>query len=148
MLYIRSLYATAEALLGPRVFQLVRYIASGGTAALCNFVLLYLLVEFVHMHYLWASVSAFIFSLAVSFTLHKFVTFHDHEHAELHWQFSRYLIVILTNLGLNTLVVFLLVEKAHVWYLFAQIFGAALVAVTGYIGYKTFVFRTTPTQAS
>jgi putative flippase GtrA len=130
-----------EALFGARIFRLIRYVFSGGIAAASNVIALFLLVEYGNLYYLYASILAFIFSLVVSFTLHKFLTFRDRETRNIHGQIGRYLLVILGNLVLNTVLVYLLVETASLWYVFAQILGAALIAVTGYIGYKYFVFR-------
>jgi putative flippase GtrA len=130
-----------ESLFGVRVFRLIRYVFSGGTAAASNVTALFLLVEFGKLYYLYASILAFIFSLAISFTLHKFLTFRDRETRDVHSQFGRYLIVVLGNLALNTALVYVLVESGGVWYLFAQILAAVVIAVTGYVGYKYFVFR-------
>lgn len=138
---LKTLYQWIEGRVGVRMFRLMRYVFSGGTAAASNVVTLFILVEFGNVHYLYASILAFIFSLAISFTLHKFLTFRDQETRNIHKQIGRYLAVILGNLVLNTTLVYVLVELLGVWYLFAQIIGAALVAVTGYIGYKYFVFR-------
>ncbi|MBX9765451.1 GtrA family protein [Patescibacteria group bacterium] len=138
---LKILYRWLEARVGVRMFRLMRYVFSGGTAAASNVIALFILVEFAHLHYLSASILAFIFSLGISFTLHKFLTFRDRQTHGMHKQIGRYLLVILGNLALNTTLVYALVEWLDVWYLFAQIIGAALVAVTGYIGYKYFVFR-------
>ncbi|MBY0539765.1 GtrA family protein [Patescibacteria group bacterium] len=138
---LKTLYQWLEARVGVRMFRLMRYVFSGGTAAACNVIALFLLVEFANVHYLYASILSFIFSLAISFTLHKFLTFRNQQTDGIHKQIGRYLAVILGNLALNTTLVYALVELLGVWYLFAQIIGAALVAVTGYIGYKYFVFR-------
>lgn len=141
MTWLTSFHDQAEAVLGERAFKLVRYLISGGTAAASNFITLFLLVHFGGMYYLYASILAFIMSIAVSFTMQKFWTFRDRPVHDVHAQFARYLIVILSNLLLNTALIYLLVEKFGVWYLFAQILATAVIAVTGYFGYRHFVFR-------
>lgn len=141
MTILKTLYQKIESRVGVGVFRLLRYVFSGGTAAASNVAVLFLLVEFGKLYYIHASILAFICSLAVSFTLHKFLTFRNRETHDIHSQFGRYLVVILGNLALNTALVYMLVEKAGMWYLFAQILAAVVIAVTGYIGYKYFVFR-------
>jgi len=141
MVRLIALYGWIETLLGPRIFKLVRYLISGGVAAASNLAALFFLVQFGHVHYLKASILAFAMSVAVSFTMQKFWTFHDRPVHDMHAQFARYLIVILANLALNTALVYLLVEKAHVWYLAAQFVATVVIAVTGYFGYRHFVFR-------
>jgi dolichol-phosphate mannosyltransferase len=136
-----ALYARIETFLGAKIFKIVRYLISGGTAAASNLLALFLLVHFGHIHYLQASVLAFAMSVAVSFTMQKFWTFRDTPLHDVHTQFARYLVVILVNLLLNTTLVYLLVEKAGMWYLIAQGIATIIVAVLGYFGYRHFVFR-------
>jgi len=143
--HLTVLHARMEMLLGARAYHLVRYLISGGTAAASNLGFLFLLVHFVHVHYLYASVIAFIMSVGVSFAMQKFWTFQDTLLHDVHIQFSRYLVVLLVNLTLNTLLMYLFVEKMGLWYLSAQILATAIVAIVGYFGYKYFVFRGRPT---
>ena len=142
---IQVLHDKAESLLGARLFKMARYLTSGATAAATNIGILFLLVQFGQMHYLPASVIAFVCSVAVSFTLQKFWTFQDHHTHDVHSQFGRYLAVILTNLALNTIFVYTLVEKFAVWYLLAQPISGLLLAVAGYYAYKHLVFQARPT---
>ena len=130
-----------EAKLGTRVFKLIRYLISGGTAALVNFTTLFVLVQFIDIHYLSASILAFVVSIAISFAMQKFWTFRDNIVHDIHTQFTRYLVVILFSLLLNTVLVYLLVEKVHVWYLLAQVIATVIIAITNFFCYKHFVFR-------
>lgn len=144
MMQFASLYAQTEALLGARLFKIVRYLISGGTAAAANLLALFLLVHFGRMHYLYASVLAFALSIGVSFTMQKFWTFRDTPLHDMHMQFARYLVIIGFNLFLNTALVYLFVEKAGMWYMFAQILTTAIIAALGYFGYRHVVFRARP----
>jgi len=114
---------------------------SGAAAAATNLAVLFILVHFGRMYYLYASVVAFIASVAVSFTLQKFWTFQDTFTHDIREQFTRYSVVVLANLALNTGLMYLFVEKAALWYVLAQILTTSIVAIVGYIGYKHFVFR-------
>lgn len=130
-----------EARVGARAFKLIRYLISGGTAALVNWTTLFLLVYLGHMYYLYASILAFIVSIAVSFTMQKFWTFRDNLVHDIHIQFTRYLAVIFLSLLLNTALVYFLVEKMNVWYLLAQITATAIIAIINFFAYRHFVFR-------
>lgn len=143
---LRALYGFIEARIGVRAFTIVRYLISGGTAAGSNFITLFLLVHFGGMYYLYASIIAFIMSIGVSFGMQKFWTFQNKPLHDMHSQFARYLLVIGANLVLNTALVFLFVEKAGIWYLFAQLLATFVIAITGYFGYKYFVFRNHPQE--
>lgn len=141
MAWLVRIHHSVEAALGVRVYRLLRYFMSGATAAASNVAILFILVHFSRMHYLYASVVAFIASVAVSFTLQKFWTFQDTFTHDMREQFTRYSVVVLANLALNIGLMYLFVEKAGLWYVLAQIVTTSIVAVVGYIGYKHFVFR-------
>jgi putative flippase GtrA len=141
MKQFEDIHKAIEARVGSRAFKLIRYLISGGTAALVNWVTLYLLVHIGGMHYLPASVLAFIISIGASFGMQKFWTFRDNVVHDIHTQFSRYLVVILFSLLLNTALVYLLVETVHVWYLTSQVIATVIIAITNFFCYKHFVFR-------
>ncbi len=136
-----DLHKTFEAKIGGRTSKLIRYLISGGTAAAVNWGTLFLLVHIGTMHYLTASVVSFLVSIGASFTMQKFWTFRDNLVHDIHTQFSRYLVVILCSLLLNTVLVYLLVEIAHVWYLTSQVIATVIIAITNFFCYKHFVFK-------
>ena len=128
--------------------RVIRYGISGVTAAIVNLGTLYVATTVFGIWYLTGSVLGFFMGLGISFTLQKFWTFRDKPLHDAHRQFARYLVVILSNLLLNTALVYFLVEHAGVWYLFAQILATAIIAVVGYFGYRYFVFRDRTSVAS
>ena len=127
-------------LLSPRMLKIARFVISGVTAMACNLGILFVLVRFGNVHYLPASVLAFIFSTAASFTLQKFWTFSDRRMSGLHFQFAKYSAVILFSLTVNTLLMYVLVEWFTVWYLVAQVLAGIVVALISYVGYQRLVF--------
>ena len=141
MNWLRNLENLVEAKLGKRAFKLIRYLISGGTAALVNFTTLFILVQFIYMHYLSASILAFVVSIAVSFAMQKFWTFRDKLVHDIHMQFSRYVVVISSSLLINTTLVYLMVEKLHTWYLLAQVIATLIIAVINFFAYRHFVFE-------
>jgi putative flippase GtrA len=141
MKQFENMHKAIEKKLGGGVFKLIRYLISGGTAALVNWGTLFLLVHTGDMYYLHASIIAFTVSIGVSFVMQKFWTFGDKLVHDIHTQFSRYLGVIFFSLLLNTALVYFLVERVHTWYLLAQVTATIVVAMTNFFCYKHFVFR-------
>lgn len=125
--------------------KIVRYILSGGTAAFTNLFILFILVHFLRIHYLLASAVAFSLAIIVSFTLHKFWTFENKDLARAHFQFGMYLITALANLAVNLFLMYIFVEWLGFWYLYAQLFAGAMIAVASYFSYQAFVFTTQKT---
>ncbi|OGG53699.1 hypothetical protein A2851_02325 [Candidatus Kaiserbacteria bacterium RIFCSPHIGHO2_01_FULL_53_29] len=125
----------------PERFKIVRYIISGSTAAVTNIGTLYILTEFFHIWYLYASVVAVCVAMVVSFTLQKFWTFRDRRTEHIHRQAVRYFFIVLGNLLLNTGLVFCLVEYAKWPPVAAQFFASLLIAFESFFSYKFLVFH-------
>lgn len=121
--------------------RIIKYIIAGGTAAAVNIAGIYILTDLFHLWYLASGVLAFLVAFVVSFTLQKFWTFNDHSTENVHIQVSIYLIVSLISLLWNTFLLYIFVDVFHIWYLLAQIFAGAIVALSNYFMYKKFVFK-------
>ena len=123
----------------------LRYLLSGGSAAALNLALLALLVEVLGLWYLVAAALAFTIAFCVSFALQKFFTFADHarSHNILARQFSIYATIALVNVALNTLLMYLLVERLLVHYLISQITASAMIALYSFFVYRA-VFNGAP----
>ncbi|OHA19648.1 MAG: hypothetical protein A2836_02080 [Candidatus Taylorbacteria bacterium RIFCSPHIGHO2_01_FULL_45_63] len=122
--------------------KIIRYVTSGGIAAVVNFGSLYILTGIFGVWYLAGAVFAFALSLIVSFTMQKFWTFKhfDVAFATISTQGSLYLLVALGGLVFNTAFVYLAVENLGFHYILAQFISALIVSVANFIFYKTFIF--------
>jgi putative flippase GtrA len=129
---------------------IIKYIISGGTATCVNLGVLYALTEYAGVHYLQSAIISFICAFFFSFLLQKFWTFNNRRKDILHWQMAGFLAVALVNLSINTLLIYLLVEYAHVWYLLSAILAGGLIALSSFFIYRHLIFREhavpTPTE--
>ncbi len=121
---------------------IVRYIIGGGTSAVINLFVFYVCNSVFHIHYLVASVIAFIIAFFVSLSFHKFWTFRDHSTDNLHTQGFLYLLNSLFGLGLNTLILYICVHYFSLLPLIGQIIAGALTAFCTFFISKHFVFKT------
>ena len=119
---------------------IIRYLTSGGTAALVNFSLLYALVELGNFWYLSSAIMSFGLAFFVGFGLQKFWTFQDNNKKRMPYQMSLYFTLGLVNLGINTLSMYILVDKLHIWYMFSQMFVSAFLAIISFVIYKFVIF--------
>lgn len=119
-----------------------RYLVAGGSAAVVDLGLLYVLTEWLGFHYLLSAALAFIVAFCVSFFLQKFWTFQDHSVERVHSQAVLYFVIAIANLGLNTLLMYIFVEHFHLGYFAAQIFVGALLACGSFFISKNIVFNT------
>ena len=120
--------------------QVARFGVSGVVALGTNIAILYSFL-YAGLWYLAASIIAFLAGFIVSFTLQKFWTFRDHSTDNIHAQAARYFLIVLVNLGLNTILVYLLVEKVHLRPVIAQVIAALVIAVEGFFAYRLLVFN-------
>ena len=124
--------------------SLFKYVVSGGSSACANLVVLYLLTEYAHVHYLQSAVLSFFVAFFISFLLQKFWTFQDMRKEVIHQQMMWYLGLSLINLLINTLLIYSLVEYMHLWYVAAAVVSGALLAISNFFIYKHVIFTTEP----
>ena len=124
--------------------QIIRYIISGGIAAVVDLILLYILTDVFGIWYLFSATLAFCVTFFVSFFLQKYWTFRDRAKEKIYRQIGLTFAVAIINLGLNTLLMFLLVDILGIWYLLAQALVFAVIAVESFMIYKFLIF--TPTR--
>lgn len=122
------------------VMRILKFLTTGIIGVSVNLGLFYVL-NIIGVPYLAGSAAAFLCALLVGFVLQKYWTFEDCAPGRLRSQFAQYAALALANLVLNTGVVYVLVGRFGVHYLFAQAVGAVLVAVDSFIAYHLFIFR-------
>ena len=118
----------------------IRFIIAGGTSAMVDLILLYLLNTTLGIYYLLSAVLAFLGAFGVSFTLHKYWTFKSHAE-ETHKQAIMYLGTSLFALFLNTLLMYIFVDFFHIEVLISQFFVGIMVAFSSFFISRNFVFK-------
>ena len=129
----------------PAYTKIFRFLLSGGIALGTDLFFLFLFTDIFGVWYIASAVVAFILACGVSFILQKFWTFGDNSREGIHMQMGVYFFVAVINLALNTLLVYVFVERADLHYLFAQAVASALIAVESFFIYQRFIFQKTIT---
>jgi len=122
-------------------WQFFKYVVVGLVGTAFDFSILYVLVEFGHLHYLFGALASVTIVLWISFTLNKYWTFADYEEKYFR-QFVKYAISHMIALGASLLVLVILVEIFNFWYLFAKVFATMAAAITNFLLVKSFIFST------
>lgn len=120
--------------------KIIKYIISGGSGAVVNIGVLYLLTDVFGYWYLFSSMISFFSSCWISFILQKFWTFKDVSVDKFSKQALMFFFVQTVNLGLNTMLVYLLVEFLGLWYIAAQIISGVLIAISSFIIFSKIIF--------
>lgn len=124
----------------PTYYRILKYLISGGTSAVVTIGILYILTHVFGLWYLLSTVVGYLVGFIVSFTLQKFWTFENSRVDQILSQAPLYFCIVLGNLGLNTLGMYILVEKFHMGYILADILVLGAIAIESYFLYKI-VFR-------
>ena len=122
-------------------FIAARYFICGITSAALNIIALYVFTDTLGIWYLYSSILALLISLIVSFVLQKFVVFKDMKTSRLHYQFSKFAVVLVLGTITNTVLIFIFVEWFGIWYILAQVIAGFFVMIQNFILYKFFIFN-------
>lgn len=126
----------------------LRFLLSGGTAAVVNIGALYLLVDIGGMWYLPGAALAYTAAIGVSFLMQKFFTFGDYGTENLGRQSAQYAVFQLCNVGVNTAFVYVGVEFLRISHLVAQVISGGVIALYTFAVLQYVLFRPKPAARS
>jgi len=116
--------------------RIMRFVVTGAIAAAVNLSVLYVATAYGHIWYLYSAMLSFIVAFVVSFLLSKFWAFGNRARLGTERQLVLHLLVATANLGINTALMYLFVEGFGLWYMFAQVCAAILIAFESYFAYQ------------
>lgn len=132
--------------------QTFRYAAAGGGNTLLGFLVYFISYKYIlkeqqlHLGFyaFKAHVAALFFSFCVTFPIgffmSKYVVFNDSQ-MKGRIQLFRYFMICMFNLALNYILLKILVERAHVYPVFAQVLTTMIVILFSYLAQRHFSFR-------
>jgi putative flippase GtrA len=112
--------------------RFVKYCVSGFVAGVPYLALYYGLTKYAGVWYITSSIPASILHIIIKTILVTFWTFENRDTAKTHHQLGQYFALEFINFALNTVLLYLFVEYAHLGYMLAQCIVAALLAVEGF----------------
>ena len=118
--------------------QLFRFGIVGFTAFLIDAGLLYILTDFLHIHYLISSVISFTVSLIYNYILSIFWVF-DVKKKQTYKEVLLFTILSVIGLGINQLVMYLGVDLLNIYYMLCKIISTIIVMIYNFITRKIFI---------
>jgi len=118
----------------------VGYVILAGFATLVDLGLLYSLTEFFHIWYFYSAAFSYFVGMITNYSLNKYLNFRN-KSKKIIPQFGLFATVALIGLGLNQLILYLLVEFAKLWYMFAKFIAIFIVMGWSFYGHKKLTFR-------
>ena len=110
-----------------RIEEVIRFLIVGGGCFLLEYILLYVLTEYMHIGYLVSSAIAFTVSLLVNYILCLLVVFNVKHQSSL--EIGLFIITSLIGLIINQGVMWFLVEIIAWWYMFAKVIASGIVMI-------------------
>ena len=122
-----------------RIEEVIRFLIVGGGCFLLEYILLYVLIEYMHIGYLVSSAIAFTVSLLVNYILCLLVVFNVKHQSSL--EIGLFIITSLIGLIINQGVMWFLVEIIAWWYMFAKVIASGIVMIWNYITKRYILIR-------
>ncbi|HWP61072.1 MAG TPA: GtrA family protein [Candidatus Paceibacterota bacterium] len=120
--------------------KIIRFLISGTIGFAINFFLYSFLVLHLGVWYIAASFISFATSVLAGFFLQKFFTFRDYAHGGQKKQFVWYVGSSIFNMCANAVLLYLLVEHAHVGRIIALVISSALISLWSFFFYQKVIF--------
>jgi len=120
------------------VNQILKFGVVGGLAFLIDYCLLFLLTEFLNIHYLISSVISFIISLIFNYILSIKWVF-DVTKKQTIKEITIFTILSVIGLGINQVVMYLGSDILNIHYMFTKLAATAIVMVWNFVTRKIFI---------
>ena len=120
--------------------QFIKFGIVGISSAIIDWGLFYFFNRYLAIYYLFAKALSFIFAVINSYIWNRRWTFRS-ENTQKMQEFSKFLIVSVIGLLLNTLIMFIAVEKYHLRYIFGLMLATAIVVFWNFLANKLWTFR-------
>ncbi len=116
-----------------KYLQITRFLVGGGVGVVVYYVALYILTEFAMVWYVVSATIAFILNNGINFIIQRFWTFKNNDTKAVPMQLTLYFGMGISVLVINTALLYILVEYAHLYYLMAQLILTVILTVVSFV---------------
>lgn len=117
----------------------VKYCIVGGTAAVVDFSILFVLTDFLNVYYLISATISFIVSALTNYALNRGWTFCSN--GKKRRQLPIFFTIATIGLVLNNSIMYFSVEVLALWYIWAKVIATGIVLMWNFLGNKYFTFN-------
>ena len=123
------------------VKQIFRFTLIGGIAFLIDSTILFILTDYVGVHYLISSMISYTVSVIFNYIMSILWVF-DVNKKQTRRDIVIFFILSLIGLGINQLIMYISVDLMNIYYMISKVISTALVMVYNFITRKKFVEKT------
>lgn len=136
----RSFHKLLKASTGNIFVQAVRYGISGGTAFFADFLLLYLLTDLLHVHYLLSSAAGFSLGLLITYLLSIYWIFDQRRFDNRLREVVIFILIGVAGLLFTALFMWLFTTVAGLHYLLSKILTTIITTLWNFLAKKFILF--------
>lgn len=116
--------------------QIIKFGFVGGTAFLIDYGVLFIFTEFLEIHYLISGTISFALSVIYNYILSVKWVFDTKNNKDKKQEFIIFLILSVIGLGINQVIMWLAVEKLHIYYMVSKIAATVVVMIYNFVTRK------------
>ena len=120
--------------------QFIKYFFLSSVAFLVDFWLLYVFTDFLHIYYLLSNLVSYNIWALVNFWFNKKYTFNN-TYKNKSKQFLVFLGVSLINLAIASILLYVMVDYLHVYFLYAKVISTGIGFFINFFGHKYITFK-------
>lgn len=122
------------------IIQLIRYTIVGGLAFIVDFILLFILTEYIKLHYIVSATCSFLVGLLINYYISTLWIFKSRiKNKQI--EFSLFTLIGLFGLVLNDILIYFFTEKFQIHYMSSKFVTAIIVYLWNFLGRKYFIFN-------
>lgn len=121
--------------------QIIKFGFVGGSAFLIDYGILFVLTEFFGIHYLVSSIISFALSVMYNYILSIKWVFDVKGGRSKGQEFLVFLVLSIIGLGINQIIMWVTVEKLHIYYMISKIGATVVVMIYNFATRKLFLER-------
>ena len=118
--------------------QILKFGVVGGIAFVIDYALLYVLTEFVGIHYLISSIISFSASVIFNYIFSIKWVF-DVKKKQGTKEFIIFVILSVIGLGINSFIMYLMVDTCKIYYMISKLVSTFIVMVYNFVTRKIFI---------
>jgi putative flippase GtrA len=120
------------------IAKFIKFCIVGGSGMVIDFTVTYICKELIRMNKYLANALGFIIAASTNYMLNRLWTFHSHNNIPV--EYVKFIAIALIGLGINSAVIYLLVEKLKIHFYLSKLFAIGVVTIWNFFMSYFFAF--------